>query len=62
MKVGDLVRYSGSSEGSNVIGIVTEVYTTSTGEHGACVVQWSNGVVSNHSRSWLVKMKTSEDT
>lgn len=63
MNVGDLVRYSGSLKGSNVIGIVTFVTKRySDGDAQACTVRWSNGVTSNHSRTWLIKVKTSEDT
>ena len=63
MKVGDLVRYSGSLKGSNVIGIVTLVTKRyRDGDPQACTVHWSNGVTSNHSIQWLIKVKTSEDT
>jgi hypothetical protein len=61
-EVGDLVRYSGSLEGSNVIGIVLKVVVANNGNEVACAVQWANGVTSNHSINWLIKVKTSEDT
>mgnify|MGYP001254692000 CR=1 FL=1 len=61
MKVGDLVRYSGSTD---CMGIVIKViYMNSSVCHsGASAVQWANGVTSNHSNKWLIKLKTSEDT
>ena len=62
MKAGDLVRYSGSLEGSNVIGIVLKVVVANNGNEVACTVHWSNGVTSNHSIKWLIKLETSENT
>ena len=59
MKVGDLVRYSGSKD---CLGIVTKVVEASVSHSGASTVQWANGVTSNHSNKWLIKVKTSEDT
>ena len=62
MKVGDLVRYSGSLSGSHMIGIVTKVVKAPVSHSGASTVLWSNGATSNHSNKWLIKVKTSEDT
>ena len=59
MKVGDLVRYSGSKD---CLGIVIKVVEGSVSHSGASSVQWANGVISNHSNKWLIKVKTSEDT
>ena len=59
MKVGDLVRYSGSKD---CLGIVIRVVTSSAVDRSACAVQWANGVTSNHSTKWLIKVETSEDT
>ena len=58
MKVGDLVRYGGSQD---CLGIVTRVIEGSACHSGASAVQWANGVTSNHSNKWLIKVKTSED-
>ncbi len=58
MKVGDLVRYRGSKD---CFGIVIKVVEASVSHSGACAVRWVNGVVSNHSNKWLIKVKTSED-
>ena len=58
MKVGDLVRYSGSKD---CLGIVIKVATHPDSTARACAVQWANGVTSNHSVSWLIKVETSED-
>ena len=60
MKVGDLVRYAGSF-GTNVVGIVVKTAEGSVCHSGASAVRWSNGVTSNHSNKWLIKVKTSED-
>ena len=59
MKVGDLVRYSGSKD---CLGIVIRVVEGSVSGSGASAVQWANGVTSNHSNKWLIKVETSEDT
>ena len=59
MKVGDLVRYSGSKD---CMGIVIKVVEGSVCHSGASAVQWANGITSNHSNKWLIKLKTSEDT
>ena len=58
MKVGDLVRYSGSNTAS-VLGIVIKVVEGSVDASGASSVRWANGITSNHSNKWLVKVKTS---
>ena len=58
MKVGDLVRYAGSKD---CLGIVTRVVTSSAVDRSACAVRWANGVTSNHSNKWLIRVKTSED-
>ncbi len=58
MKVGDLVRYSGSKDR---FGIVIKVIEEVVCYSGASAVRWSNGVTSNHSNKWLIKVKTSED-
>ena len=57
MKVGDLVRYSGSKD----LGIVIRVVESSVCHSGASAVQWANGVTSNHSNKWLIKVETLED-
>ena len=59
MKVGDLVRYSGSKD---CFGIVIKVCYDPVCHSGASKVQWANGVTSNHSNKWLIRVKTSEDT
>ena len=56
MQVGDLVTYSGSQ----LVGLVLRVAKVN-GKVGGCRVQWSNGQTANHSASWLIKVKTSED-
>jgi hypothetical protein len=58
MKVGDLVRYSGSKD---CLGVVIMVVEGSACHSGACAVRWANGITSNHSNKWLIKVKTSED-
>ena len=58
MKVGDLVRYSGSKD---CLGIVVKTVEASVSHSGASAVRWANGVTSNHSNKWLFKVKTSED-
>ena len=58
MKVGDLVRYSGSKD---CLGIVIKVVVANNGNEVACAVRWANGVTSNHSNKWLIRVKTSED-
>ena len=59
-KVGDLVRYSGCDFAS-VLGIVIKTVEASVSHSGASTVQWANGITSNHSNKWLIKVKTSED-
>ena len=56
MKVGDLVRYSGSE----LVGIILSVAKINDKPAG-CKVQWSNGQTCSHSANWLIKVKTSED-
>jgi len=56
MQVGDLVTYSGSQ----LIGVVLSV--TRVNDCAGCKVQWSNGQTCSHSTSWLIKVKTSENT
>ena len=57
MKVGDLVRYNGIRQ----LGIVTRVISSAAVNRSVCAVLWTNGVTSNHSDKWLIKVKTSED-
>lgn len=59
MKVGDLVKYNGSKD---CLGIVLKVVVANNGNEVACAVRWTNGVTSNHSSKWLIKLETSEDT
>ena len=60
MKIGDLVSYSGSTKRLNgkaihsEIGIVMNIHKNSV-----VTVLWSNGVESNHSSGWLVRIKES---
>ena len=57
MKVGDLVSYAARGDWDNVnVGIVLLERTKT------CLVRWSNGQESNHSKQWLIRVKTSEDT
>ena len=60
MKVGDLVRYSGSNT-AGVLGIVIKTVEASVSHSGASAVRWANGITSNHSNKWLIKVETSED-
>jgi hypothetical protein len=61
MKVGDLVRYSGSKDCFGIV--IKVVYADGSVCHsGASAVRWANGVTSNHSNKWLIRVKTSEDT
>ena len=57
MKVGDLVRYSGSE----LVGIVLSVHWANDKIGFGCKVQWSNGETCSHLASWLIRVKTSED-
>ena len=58
MQVGDLVYYSGSPRVLNGkrdvadVGIVLHIRKNSV-----VTVLWSNGIESNHSSGWLVRMK-----
>ena len=58
MKVGDLVRYSGSKDR---FGIVIKVIEEVVCYSGASTVRWADGEIDNHSNKWLIKVKTSED-
>ena len=60
MKVGDLVRYGGDING-DCLGIVIKTVEASVSHSGASAVRWANGVTSNHSNKWLIRVKTSED-
>jgi hypothetical protein len=51
MKIGDLVRY-GSKLQHGWIGIVVNVHRNSV-----VTVLWNNGVESNHSSGWVVRIK-----
>ena len=51
MKVGDLVRY-GDGDPKGHIGIVVGVHKNSV-----VTVLWNNGVESNHSRGWLIRVE-----
>tara|TARA_B100000686_G_scaffold352364_1_gene454094 strand:+ start:685 stop:873 length:189 start_codon:yes stop_codon:yes gene_type:complete len=62
MKIGDLVRYgNGKDYGLGIIiGVVNH---NMAGIALTCTVLWNNGVESNHSSKWLIKIQeTSEDT
>jgi len=60
MKIGDLVRYSGRKEsfdGQSIgaeVGIVIDIY-----DNSVVTVLWSNGIESNHSIGWVVRMQES---
>ena len=58
MKVGDLVRYSGRVKSMKEVGEIGVV----TALHGNNVITvlWNNGVESNHSSGWCIRI--SEDT
>ena len=55
MKVGDLVSYTAREELIDEVGIVLLERTKT------CLVRWSNGQESNHSKQWLIKLETLED-
>ena len=58
MQVGDLVYYSGSPRVLNGKRVTSEVgVVLSVRRNSVVTVLWSNGVESNHSSSWLVRMK-----
>ena len=57
IQVGDLVRYNGIRQ----LGIVTQVILANNGNEVVSAVRWANGVTSNHSNKWLIRVKTSED-
>ena len=58
MKAGDLVRYNGIRQ----LGIVIRVVSSPVANRSVCAVRWANGITSEHSDKWLIKVKTSEDT
>ena len=56
MKIGDLVTYAASGDWmDDCVGIVLLERTKT------CLVRWSNGQESNHSKQWLIKLETLED-
>ena len=60
MKVGDLVSYSGSPTKMNGKTITTEVgIVLCVRRNSVITVLWSNGVESNHSSGWIVRIKES---
>ena len=56
MKIGDLVRYSGRikriQQHTEEIGVVTGLRG-----NNVITVLWNNGVESNHSSGWIVRIK-----
>ena len=60
MQVGDLVYYSGSPRVLNGKRVTADVgIVMFVRKNSVVTVLWSNGVESNHSSSWLVRMKES---
>ena len=60
MKIGYLVRYSGSPTKLNGKAIQTEVgIVINIHRNSVITVLWSNGVESNHSSGWIVRIKES---
>ena len=60
MKVGDLVYWH---DKQSLLGVVLEVSKPLENCNiQACRVQWSNGVTSNHSATYLGLVQTSENT
>tara|TARA_R110002020_G_scaffold396558_1_gene606739 strand:- start:207 stop:398 length:192 start_codon:yes stop_codon:yes gene_type:complete len=58
MQIGDLVSYSGSPTKLNGKAVATDVgIVIHLHSNSVITVLWSNGVESNHSRGWLVRMK-----
>jgi len=58
MNIGDLVRYSGSPTKLNGKTIQTEVgIVINIHKNSVVTVLWSNGVESNHSSGWIVRIK-----
>ena len=51
MQIGDLVRY-GDGDPKGHIGIVVNTHRNSV-----ITVLWNNGVESNHSRGWLIRIE-----
>jgi hypothetical protein len=58
MKIGDLVVY-GDGDPNGHIGVVVNIHKKNTFHpfHSAVAVLWSNGVESNHSSSWLIRVE-----
>jgi len=55
MQVGDLVRYSHpvlAKHNDHGVGIITYLLNDFT-----CTVLWANGVESNHSSRWLIRIE-----
>ena len=60
MQVGDLVYYLGSPRVLNGKRVTADVgIVLYVGKNSVVTVLWSNGTESNHSSSWLVRMKES---
>ncbi len=58
MQIGDLVSYSGRTNRLNGKAIQTEVgIVMNIRKNSVITVLWSNGVESNHSSGWLVRIK-----
>ena len=60
MKIGDLVSYSGKPTKLNGKAVATDIGIVINLHNNTVVtVLWSNGVESNHSSGWLVRLKES---
>jgi|TARA_R110000824_G_scaffold247217_1_gene436340 hypothetical protein len=60
MKIGDLVSYSGSPTKLNGKAIQTDIgIVINLHSNSVVTVLWSNGVESNHSSGWIVRIKES---
>jgi len=60
MNIGDLVRYAGRSKSLNGKDIQTEVgIVINIWDNSVVTVLWSNGVESNHSTGWVIRIKES---
>ena len=60
MNIGDLVCWHDKPALVGVVYLVaTRIGEVFGDQHVACSVQWANGVTSNHSTKWLVKLETS---
>mgnify|MGYP003141111559 CR=1 FL=1 len=58
MNIGDLVRYAGRAESLNGKDIQTEVgIVIDIWDNSVVTVRWSNGVESNHSTGWVIRIK-----